>query len=134
MKYNIGDYVFFNKLYSSSYDDKGIDPIYNDGRIVRIWKTAKNPYELCNNNGFINDECITGFVDKTITKEISENVSKIILKKGAYNLSKNKPIEDELIGIELDVLNVNNTKKYVIVSYNHKLIGKVSFRYVKDSF
>ena len=65
-KYNLGDTVTINGVYTSSGSTKKLTPAKTQGKITKIATGTKNPYLLDNGNiGWVNEKCITGKVGTT---------------------------------------------------------------------
>lgn len=57
-KYQVGDYVTFNRIYISSESKTPLVPYINNGTITRIVRDANNPYLIDNGLGWVNDDSI----------------------------------------------------------------------------
>ena len=67
LKHKVGDVVSFNKIYSTSMSEEGLNPSVTSGTITRVIEGRKNPYLINEGTGWVNDACIT--TGKTTTKK-----------------------------------------------------------------
>lgn len=57
-KYNIGDYVSYNAIYTSSTSEEALTPAISEGTITNVIPGAKNPYLINDGTGWVNDSVI----------------------------------------------------------------------------
>ena len=89
-KYQIGDTVKINGVYTSSNSKTKLTPSKKQGKITDIAKGADNPYLLDGGNiGWVNEDCITGKVTTTAAKKDLNAVAKKVYN-GVYGNEPNR--------------------------------------------
>ena len=86
-KYQVGDTVHFNYLYTSSYGDRKVTSAITSGEITRIIPGRVAPYLINNGSGWVSDSLITG--EGTSGISVGTRVRTIGVGNGASDGSKN---------------------------------------------